>query len=370
MKKQLLLLLLMLLPVVAVAQEKLSVVTLKNGTVLKGTIKSINPTDALTIVIAGVETSIKMTEVAKIEEENKNSPISQLEKSDNLNRNISTGDSELFVALTDYGRFCFNVLSKTEKTVEVTHSKNVKYTDEKVIIPSTVDYNGNTYTVIAIGEEAFNENKKIKHLVLPSTVKSIGEKAFEQCKYLEQIDFSQGLEYIGEKAFSQCINLIDIALPSGLIEIGGNAFFFDKKLKKVELPISLKIIKKEAFAYCIEITEIILPIGLERIEDRSFFATKLEKIDIPNKVAYIGVQAFLSGTSFIAQESIIKWLSIPESVLEIGKDAFCKFRGGFGNTLPSKCHIEVLPSWVNVAEAKRIGLSEDSYEDYISTTKK
>ncbi len=185
----------MFLPVIAVAQEKQSVVTLKNGTVLKGTIKSIDPTDALTIVIAGVETSIKMTEVAKIEEEKINSPTSQLENSDKQNRNISTGDSELFVALTDYGRFCFNVLSKTEKTVEVTHSKNVKYTDEKVIIPSTVDYNGNTYTVIAIGEEAFNENKKIKHLVLPSTVKSIGEKAFEQCKYLEQIGFSQGLEY-------------------------------------------------------------------------------------------------------------------------------------------------------------------------------
>lgn len=370
MKKQLILLLLVLLPVVAEAQEKQSVVTLKNGTELKGTIKSIDPTDALTIVIGGVEASIKMTEVAMIEDENKNNPISQQNKSDNPNRNNSAGDSESFVALSDYGRFCFNVLSKTEKTVEVTHNKNVKYTDEKVIIPSTVDYNGNTFTVIGIGEEAFNENKKIKHLVLPSTVKSIGDKAFEQCKYLEQIDFSQGLEYIGEKAFSQCFNLTNIALPSGLIEIGDNAFFLNKKLKKVDLPNSLKVIKKEAFAFCLEITEIILPIGLERIEDRAFFATKIEKIDIPNKVAFIGVQAFLSGTSFIAQESIIKWLSIPESVLEIGKDAFCKFRGGFGNTLPSKCHIEVLPSWVNEAEAKRIGLSEDSFKDYISSTKK
>ena len=68
MKKLLTILLLTILPVFALAQEKQSVVTLKNGTELKGTIKSLVPTDSLTIVISGIETSIKMTDVAKIEE--------------------------------------------------------------------------------------------------------------------------------------------------------------------------------------------------------------------------------------------------------------------------------------------------------------
>ena len=68
MKKLLTFLLLTILPVIILAQEKQSIVTLKNGTELKGTIKSIIPTDSLTIVISGIETSIKMSDVAKIEE--------------------------------------------------------------------------------------------------------------------------------------------------------------------------------------------------------------------------------------------------------------------------------------------------------------
>ena len=41
------------------AQQSLSSVILKNGTEQKGYIKHIDPTDALTIDIAGVETQIK-----------------------------------------------------------------------------------------------------------------------------------------------------------------------------------------------------------------------------------------------------------------------------------------------------------------------
>lgn len=70
--KKLLVFLIALLPFVVSAQEKQSVVTLKNGAELKGAIKSIDPTDALTIVIAGVETTIKMADIAKVEGESSN----------------------------------------------------------------------------------------------------------------------------------------------------------------------------------------------------------------------------------------------------------------------------------------------------------
>jgi hypothetical protein len=74
MKK--LLFLLMFLPMMANAQSKLSAVTLKNGTILQGVIKTIDPTDAVTIEIAGVETKIKMDIIQKIEEVGATSAIS------------------------------------------------------------------------------------------------------------------------------------------------------------------------------------------------------------------------------------------------------------------------------------------------------
>lgn len=66
--KKLLILLIILFPLFANAQEKQAVVTLKNGTELKGIIKSINPTESLVIIIAGIETKIMMTDVARVEE--------------------------------------------------------------------------------------------------------------------------------------------------------------------------------------------------------------------------------------------------------------------------------------------------------------
>lgn len=366
MRKLISLFLLTLLPINAIAQDKTSVVTLKNGTVLKGIIKSIDPNDALTIVIAGLETSIKMDNVAKIEEDDAISEISspQINNVGELAETDRSDTPDFFIALSEGKRYCFNILSKANKTVEVTYNKNVKYTDTYYAIPPTIEYGGQTYTVVQIGREAFNENKKIETLEIPSTVKVIGEKAFEQCKYLAKIQFSPGLEVIGEKAFSQCMHLTDLELPSGLTEIGDNAFFFNNKLERIVFPNTLKKIGKGAFSFCIKITEINLPIGLERIEDIAFFTTKIEKIDIPNTVKFIGTKAFLSGTTFIGQESIIKWISIPESVIEIGKHAFCKFQNLMGTTRPSKCHIELLPSWMDENEAKRIGISEESYRDY------
>lgn len=73
--KKLLLLIAVLLPVLVHAQGKTSVVTLKSGTELKGIIRSIDPNDALTIVIAGVETNIKMVDIARIEEETDNDGV-------------------------------------------------------------------------------------------------------------------------------------------------------------------------------------------------------------------------------------------------------------------------------------------------------
>lgn len=67
--KKILILLITLLPLKANAQDIQSVVTLKNGTELKGVIKSLEPTESLTMVISGIETTIKMENVARIESE-------------------------------------------------------------------------------------------------------------------------------------------------------------------------------------------------------------------------------------------------------------------------------------------------------------
>ena len=57
---------------IANAQTVQSKITLKNGTVITGVVKSIDPADALTITIGTVDMNVKMTDVAKIESINEN----------------------------------------------------------------------------------------------------------------------------------------------------------------------------------------------------------------------------------------------------------------------------------------------------------
>lgn len=82
--KFLVVLLVILFPVSLYAQYNISLVKLKSGAELKGKIKYINPTDAMVIEIAGVDTNIKMADVESVEEIN--SPSSNPASSGNTSK--------------------------------------------------------------------------------------------------------------------------------------------------------------------------------------------------------------------------------------------------------------------------------------------
>ena len=50
-----------------------------------------------------------------------------------------------------------------------------------IIIPETVEHNGVTYTVTAIGDRAFYGWHKLRSVIIPKGVTSIGEEVFAEC---------------------------------------------------------------------------------------------------------------------------------------------------------------------------------------------
>ncbi|MBP0061216.1 leucine-rich repeat protein, partial [Anaerobutyricum soehngenii] len=54
-------------------------------------------------------------------------------------------------------------------------------------VPTTVKVNGVNYQVTAIARKAFANNKKLKKVVIPVSVRSIRKKAFSECKNLKTI---------------------------------------------------------------------------------------------------------------------------------------------------------------------------------------
>lgn len=96
-----------------------------------------------------------------------------------------------------------------------------------VVIPEEVTYNGQTYTVTAIGEYAFynyDNTYIITGITLPNTITSIGDYAFYNCYALKEITIPNSVTSIGYRAFSGCSSLSYVTIPNSIISIGDEAF--------------------------------------------------------------------------------------------------------------------------------------------------
>ena len=85
-----------------------------------------------------------------------------------------------------------------------------------VIIPSSVTYNGITYSIT-----------------------SIDYKAFSDCKYLKSVEIPNSVTKISDGAFSNCSGLTSITIPNSVTTIGNTAFYYCSGLKSVEIPNSV-----------------------------------------------------------------------------------------------------------------------------------
>ena len=73
-----------------------------------------------------------------------------------------------------------------------------------IVLPSTVDHLGVTYTVSRIEGSAFWRCTGLTSLTIPNTVTSIGENAFMYCTGLKSIDIPNSVASIGTYAFTYC----------------------------------------------------------------------------------------------------------------------------------------------------------------------
>lgn len=218
----------------------------------------------------------------------------------------------------------YNITSSTDQTVAVTYlsySGGGRYSEPSytsgysgsVTIPASVEYNGVTYTVSAIGSHAFDD-ADITSISLPNTITEIGVCAFNYCQTLQSIQLPNSLVKIGAYAFCGT-KISSITIPSSVTSIGDDAFEYSY-INSIDIPSSVTSIGKEAFCCCWELTSISIPQSITSIESRTFFrCPKLESVTIPSSVKNIDSEAFAECKSLTA-------IAIPSSVITIGYNAF------------------------------------------------
>ncbi len=134
-----------------------------------------------------------------------------------------------------------------DKTVEY-HTSSTGSTS--VVVPETVIIKGTTYKVTSISNNAFKNNKKIKKVVIGSSVKTIGKNAFQGCTNLRTVTIGRNVKTIGENAFMGCSKLQTVTMENNVTSIRAKAFYKCKKLKKITIPSKVNQIGKQAFYGC------------------------------------------------------------------------------------------------------------------------
>ena len=246
-----------------------------------------------------------------------------------------------------------------------------------IVIPSTVNWNGNTYTVVQIGDYAFdlylmNDTLKVTSVTVPNTITSIKEGAFHSCSALTSIEIPSSVTFIGDYAFEGCSGLTSFVIPNSVTAINRGTFSSCRGLTSIEIPHSITEIGWNAFSWCVALTSIDVPnsvisIGkgvftgctslasmsvesgntvydsrndcnaivetasnkliagcmnsfipntVTAIDEEAFYrCSSLTSIDIPNSVTSIGEYAFDGCTGLTD-------ISIPNSITEINKSTF------------------------------------------------
>lgn len=142
----------------------------------------------------------------------------------------------------------YYVLDRSNNTACVTY-KNSRFKSYSgdIDIPSSFDYDGQTYIVNKIGTSAF-KHSKLEHVNLPSTIETICTGAFE-CEFNSiNLDEITDLITIEGWAFAGC-EMEYLKLPENLKSIGQQALRFTT-ITYLELPSSLEFIGDMAFIGC------------------------------------------------------------------------------------------------------------------------
>lgn len=294
-------------------------------------------------------------------------------------KQIPTG--EIFEVKNDEGiAINYMVTDGDAKQIEVVG----KFIDEyqntyagTIFIPQTVEYEGNKFTVVAVGKNAFAYSENLRAVYLPATVVELKLNAFRECPKLNKVTLPDNLKVIGESAFNRCMVIDSLIIPQNIsvirygafreagckfisipekidsigfeafakfhvdrpLTINNELFAFPKaytasyqipkdivairehafdgcNISGVAIDENVKSIGSYAFSRCVHIESIVIPNSIEHIPDNCFDGcSHLQSCFIGNNVKNIGIAAFSNCDE-------LKTIHIPSSVSKIESLAF------------------------------------------------
>ncbi|MBP5529451.1 MAG: leucine-rich repeat protein [Lachnospiraceae bacterium] len=192
--------------------------------------------------------------------------------------------------------------------------------EEEIIIDDGIDI---------IGARVFADNKTIKKVSMPDSVKKIHADAFKNCVNLVDVRLSSKLDFISSYAFQNCISLEEIKLPSGMTKFANEVFMGCVNLKEVIFPDTIVELLGGIFDGCKNLEKVHLPDNAEgvtdsyikwdhKLEGRMFRGCeKLREVTIPKGIKKVLEETFAGCTS-------IQKIVVENPDMMFGQDTFGK----------------------------------------------
>ena len=184
----------------------------------------------------------------------------------------------------------YHVTSTSLAEVEV-YGADYKITT--AIIPSTVTYQGATYSVTSIGENAFYCCSSLTSVTIPNSVTSIGGYAFANCTGLTEVTIPESVTSINSAAFLGNTNLTTLHF---------NAIHCDFNLEQY-------------LVFPNTINNVIIGENVEKIPNNFLNHSKITNVTIPNSVDTIEYWAF-------GNCSLLTDVTLGSDLVSLGYNAF------------------------------------------------
>lgn len=230
--------------------------------------------------------------------------------------------AEEFIATSPSGHeIKYQIISsdaKTVRTIRYYNNDQLYIYHGNLVIPSTVTYQNDTYSVIEIDSYTFMDQTLLTSVEIPGSVTTIGYDAFKNCTGLT------GTLTIGENIVSICSGAFNNTNYSTL-NYNARRMCTNENgdVCNYAAPMQDHVNGENGWlGNCASLTTINIGEHVEVIPARAFCYCRFTgELTIPNSVTVIGPNAFYSC------QQLTGTLTIPESVLKIGDGAFC-FCGG------------------------------------------
>ncbi len=159
--------------------------------------------------------------------------------------------------------------TSSSTTCSLTRPSSGEYEGD-ITIPSKVTFDGCTYSVKDIVEDAFKGCTGLTSVTIPNSVTSIGYNAFDGCTGLTSVTIPNSVTSIVSFAFSGCTGLTSVTISNSVTSIRSYAFYGCTGLTSVTIPNSVTSIGIYAFYGCTGLTSVTIPNSMTSIGNSAF----------------------------------------------------------------------------------------------------